>query len=223
MEKFTQYRLEPDKGYLIVIEGMDGSGKSTIAKSLVNNLNLIGYNSIYVRNPGSTKVSEKIRNIVLNFDDLTDDERALLFTVAMSNTLREKVIPALKNNKIVIMDRYYHSLYIYQNFYKDTNRQLLFHTLYKSLTNLCKQDYFILAKASPEVCKSRVDERDKKDIFDSKDIEYFKNIHNIYYQDKYGIYTSLNKFVPSENKMIINTEDKIHSSISKILNFLKKS
>ena len=223
MQKFTKYRLEPDKGYLIVFEGMDGSGKSSLAKALVSELELVGYDAIYIRNPGSTNLSEKVRDIVLSTDNLTDDERALLFTTAMINTLREQVVPALKNNKIVIMDRYYHSLYIYQNFYKDNSRQLLFQVLYNTLTNICQHDYFILAKASPEICKSRVDERNNKDVFDSKNIEYFKQIHRIYYDDSFGMMTNLNKFIPNKNKLIVDTEDKIHSSISKILNFLKKS
>ena len=222
MEKFTQYRLKPDKGYLIVVEGIDGSGKSTIAKSLVEQLILVGYDSIYIRNPGDTKFAEEIRKIVLSNNEISNDEQALLFTAAMSNTLREKVLPSINDNKIVVMDRYYHSLYVYQNFYKEPKRQLLFNILYNTLTKICKQDYFILVEASPEICKARIDERSNKDIFDSRDIEYFKNIHEAYYDSSIGLYTLLNKFVPTENKLMINTEEQIHSSISKILNFFKK-
>ena len=67
------------KGKLITFEGIDGSGKSTQAKRLVDYLNKSKETAIFVREPGGTTISEEIRDILLNrhLEDINDRTEAL--------------------------------------------------------------------------------------------------------------------------------------------------
>ncbi len=102
---------------LITFEGIDGSGKSTQISLLKEKLLEMGYRVEVLREPGGTDVSEMIRGMLLNpeleIDPITE---LLLFSSARSQLVAEKVKPLLKENVMVILDRFYDSTTAYQGF-----------------------------------------------------------------------------------------------------------
>ena len=104
------------KGKLITFEGIDGSGKSTQAKKLVDYLNKSNQTAIFVREPGGTTISEEIRDILLNrhLEDINDRTEALLMTGSRSQLTHEIIIPNLNKGLHVIADRYSDSTLAYQ-------------------------------------------------------------------------------------------------------------
>ena len=105
-------------GIFIVLEGGEGSGKTTIANYLVKKLSSEGYDVMYTREPGGVKISEEIRNIILDVNNTNMDPRteALLYAASRRQHLVEKIIPALEADKIVICDRYIDSSLAYQGY-----------------------------------------------------------------------------------------------------------
>lgn len=105
-------------GRLIVIEGMDGSGKTTQVKLLVEKLcDLFPEREILpLRAPGGTELGEHVRFLVKNPDAVMNKEaRFLLFMAAQAQLTQEVMIPALNRGAIVIMDRFLPSAYAYQH------------------------------------------------------------------------------------------------------------
>ncbi len=104
------------KGKLITFEGCEGSGKSTQVRLLKEYLEKENIPYFMTREPGGTSISEKIRSIILDKDntEMTDECEALLYASSRCQLLKEKVLPALKDGKIVIIDRYYDSSFAYQ-------------------------------------------------------------------------------------------------------------
>ena len=100
----------------ITLEGPDGSGKTTIAKMIVETLEQKGYEVVFTREPGGISISEQIRDIILNKENTEMDGRteALLYAASRRQHIAQKIIPALKENKIVICDRFLDSSLAYQ-------------------------------------------------------------------------------------------------------------
>ena len=92
----------------ITLEGPDGSGKTTIAKMVVETLERLGYQVVFTREPGGISISEQIRDIILNKENNEMDGRteALLYAASRRQHIAQKILPALKENKIVICDRF---------------------------------------------------------------------------------------------------------------------
>lgn len=100
----------------ITFEGGEGSGKSSVLKLIVEKLTSEGYDIVLTREPGGTPIAEEIRNVILdkantNMDPMTE---ALLYAASRRQHLQEKVLPALKEGKIVISDRFLDSSLAYQ-------------------------------------------------------------------------------------------------------------
>lgn len=100
----------------ITFEGPEGSGKTSIAKKVVETLINDGYDTLFTREPGGTPIAEQIRNVILDKKNTALDPRAeaLLYAASRRQHLVEKVWPALKSGKIVICDRYLDSSLAYQ-------------------------------------------------------------------------------------------------------------
>ena len=98
-------------GYLITVEGPDGSGKSTQARLLAEHLD-----AIYTREPGGTELGEKLRDMVLdkNREGLSDRAEALMIAAARAQHVEEVVRPAIEQNKTVVSDRFLESSIAYQ-------------------------------------------------------------------------------------------------------------
>ncbi len=108
--------MSTSKGIFITFEGIDGCGKSTQVKMLVEALNKHQRKTILVREPGGTTISEEIRDILLHrhLADICDRTEALLMTGSRAQLTYEVILPNLNQGKNVIADRYYDSTLAYQ-------------------------------------------------------------------------------------------------------------
>lgn len=101
----------------ISVEGADGSGKSTQIELLKNYLVQQGYDDVLItREPGGTKISEAIREIILNKDytEMGYMTEAMLYASARAQLVSEVILPALEAGKAVISDRFVDSSAVYQ-------------------------------------------------------------------------------------------------------------
>lgn len=104
------------KGLFIVIEGPDGSGKSTMAKKIGEYFSTKGRQIEFTREPGGTNISEKIRELILDRNNIEMNYRteALLYAAARAQLVSQSIIPWLDAGKIVISERYVYSSLVYQ-------------------------------------------------------------------------------------------------------------
>ncbi len=102
----------------ISFEGIDCSGKTTQAKLLVEKLQNTDHSVLFLREPGGTEISEQIRQILLNKNNLkmTQVTELLLFSASRSQLVTEVIKPALLKNTVVISDRFVDSTTAYQGF-----------------------------------------------------------------------------------------------------------
>ena len=229
--------MKNNRGYFVVIEGPDGAGKTTVANMLVDKLKSNDYDAIYCREPGGLIEGEKIRDIVLNHE-LSTEQRVLLFLASMSGNLEKIVKPALDDKKIVIMDRFVRSTYIYQGIinhdknivgedYFDTmdvyNNDLRWQYRQRFMSDLIKYafkgifpDIEYVLQVQPEEAWKRTHSRSKaEDVFESKGYEYFKHINN-------GYWTPL--VFPGVDEVVrIITDDKNAEEVTDVIygNFIK--
>lgn len=100
----------------ITFEGPDGSGKSTIIQKVYDYLIKNNYDVIKTREPGGSPIAEKIRNLILDTENIKMGYRteALLYAASRAQHVEETILPALNENKIVLCDRFLISSLAYQ-------------------------------------------------------------------------------------------------------------
>lgn len=103
-------------GLFVSFEGIDGSGKSTQAERLAQDLRADGFDVIRTREPGGSEGAEEIRALVLQGDPerWSAETELLLFTAARRDHLERVIQPALAEGKVVICDRFVDSTRMYQ-------------------------------------------------------------------------------------------------------------
>ncbi len=104
------------KGSFIVLEGPDGSGKTTQIELLKEYLMEEGYDCIVTREPGGTLIGEKIRQIILDPEhrEMSDVTEMLLYAASRAQLIHDVIGPALEEGKIVLSDRFLDSSVVYQ-------------------------------------------------------------------------------------------------------------
>ena len=105
-----------NKSHFITFEGIDGCGKSTQAKLLIEKLNSVNIETSFVREPGGTKISEEIRAVLLDSreEEMSNRTEALLMCASRAQLTKNIIIPELDSGKWVIADRYSDSTLAYQ-------------------------------------------------------------------------------------------------------------
>ncbi|WP_417898412.1 dTMP kinase [Bacillus haimaensis] len=103
-------------GLFITFEGPEGAGKTSIIQKLARELGEEGFPILLTREPGGIKIAEQIRSVILDCDNTEMDPRteALLYAAARRQHLVERVLPSMKENKIVLCDRFIDSSLAYQ-------------------------------------------------------------------------------------------------------------
>ena len=162
----------------ITFEGIDLCGKSTQAKLLLEYLQSQKKKVIYVREPGGTKISEKIRHLLLDKDHIEMEyvTEFLLFSSSRYQLTNEIIKPHLKKGYIVICDRYYDSSTAYQGFggkidVKDINQ------VNRIATSGLKPDITFLLHITPQESFKRKKIRNKgADRIEEKTLTYYKKV-----------------------------------------------
>ena len=111
----------------ITFEGTEGSGKTTQIGRLVKELSEANYSVQSTREPGGTTVGDQIRSILLNplNERLFPTSELLLYAASRAQHVREVIVPALKNGKIVISDRFADASVAYQSYGRNLNLTLI--------------------------------------------------------------------------------------------------
>ena len=110
------------------LEGIDGSGKSTQIDMLIAKLTAEGYSVVKLREPGGAKISERVREILLDpaFKGIMGDKtELLLYNAARAQVIHEIIRPALEAGKVVIADRFAWSTFAYQGYARGLGADLV--------------------------------------------------------------------------------------------------
>ncbi|GAB9260081.1 MULTISPECIES: dTMP kinase [Ligilactobacillus] len=103
-------------GFFITFEGTDGSGKTSVLNAIEAKLKAAKIDYLRTREPGGNRISEQIRNVILDekFTEMDARTEALLYAAARRQHLVETVLPALEAGKVVLCDRFVDSSLVYQ-------------------------------------------------------------------------------------------------------------
>jgi len=153
------------KGLFIVFEGIDGSGKTTQSKLLFELFSKEGKQVIWTKEPTDGDIGSLLTNKYLKEVDLPIVD-ALLFAADREEHLKDVVIPALNQGKIVVSDRYYHSTLAYQQ-----AQGLELKWLLELNKNFIKPDLTIIIDLEPEIAIERIEKDKKRKIEDRKKFE----------------------------------------------------
>lgn len=162
-------------GRLITFEGIEGCGKSTLAKELYEYLKSKNYKVIFTREPGGGKLGEKIREILLSNEfEIPDYSELFLFLASRYEHTKNVIIPRLKEGYIVISDRYMDSTIAYQGYGRKIDLKLL-EKLNEIATLGIKPDLTFLIDLPEEISFNRL--KDKiLDRIESEEMEFYKRV-----------------------------------------------
>jgi dTMP kinase len=169
-------------GFFITFEGIDFCGKTTQAKRLASYLKQKGYEVVQVREPGGERISEKIRKILLSEKnrEMTHTTELLLYLASRAQLTKRVILPSLKENKIVICDRYSDSTLAYQGYGRGLNKSMVKYLNQISSSGLCP-DLTILLDVPVKVClKRKAKEKKGKDRLENEKLEFHQKIRDGY-------------------------------------------
>lgn len=171
----------PHSGKFIVIEGLEGAGKSTAIDVVLSTLTTHGIDSVSVREPGGTLIAEQIRTILKTSHEeyLNRETELLLMYAARSQLIQEIIYPALSHGKWVIADRFEWSTYAYQGWGRGIETRFI-DALSELCTNNLQPDLIIYLNIDPEHGLKRAAERSKKDRIEQEDLTFFRNVQKGY-------------------------------------------
>ena len=171
-----------NNGKFITFEGIDGCGKSTQARFLLERMNNSGVETILVREPGGTNISESIREILLHSSSsgqMGDRTESLLMTASRAQLTQEVIIPNMDQGKFVIADRYSDSTLAYQGGGRNLDIEWLIElNNYATFTLLPDITFFVDIR--PEEALRRLD--NDKDRIEGEGIEFQTRARKTYHE-----------------------------------------
>ena len=164
------------KGCFITMEGVDGSGKTTQLQLTARYLLDLGYEVVTTREPGGTKLAERIRNVVLDADAAVNPRTEVLLYLAARAEHVEKVIrPALEAGKIVLCDRFDDSTMVYQGFVRGIEIVKV-QALCEFAADSLRPELTLLLDAAPEALLQRRLDRGVQDRFEQEGLDFQKKV-----------------------------------------------
>lgn len=169
------------RGKFITFEGCDGCGKSTQLKLLSDYLARENVPHIFTREPGGGKISEAIREILLNGKnaEMTDDCEALLYAAARMQHLADRVEPALAEGKLVVCDRYVDSSLAYQAYARGLGVDFIAQINGQALKKY-RPDVTIFIDLTPEAAFLRKHGADKNDRLEQAGMAFHRRVYEGY-------------------------------------------
>ncbi len=176
------------RGFLLTLEGPEGSGKSTHSKLLASYLTQKGIKIYCTREPGSTALGEKMRQLLLSpmHKNMSIRTELLLYEAARAQHVDEIIIPALGKNIAVICDRFYDATFAYQGYGRKIDLNIVKY-INDFAVNKVKPDLTILLDIDVNVGLKKSSHLSKdsflggeSDRIEQEDIEFHKRVREGY-------------------------------------------
>jgi len=169
------------KGLFISFEGNDGSGKTTVCENIKKKLEEKGKSVVLTREPGGSVIAEKIRDILLDKENLDMDPgtEALLYAASRRQHLVQIIKPALAEGKIVLCDRFVDSSLAYQGHARGLGLASVWDINQFAIDGLMP-DKTIFLSVSVETGKKRMNIRGEKDRMDSESDLFHQRVREGY-------------------------------------------
>lgn len=167
-------------GLLLTFEGPEGSGKTTLIKSLAEHLAAHGENPLVIREPGGTVIGERIRNILLDCasEEMCAEAELLLMVASRAQLIREKIRPALAAGMIILCDRFADASVAYQGFGRQLGAKMV-HALNDVALADITPDLTFLCLLPPELGQARL-RRHITDRLDRETKEFHQRVYEGY-------------------------------------------
>ncbi len=200
-------------GLFITMEGTDGSGKSTQLNLLSQYLEKKGFNIVFVREPGGTKIGEKIRDIILDINNKKMDymTEAFLYASSRSQLVNEIIAPELKKGSIVICDRFVDSSIVYQGIARNIGIDVVKKINNIATGGLTPDITFFLDLSPQEAIKRKIQQKELDRLESEKDY-FYKKVY-----DGYKLLISQN----SERIKVIDATQSIENIHKNIVNYIE--
>ena len=169
-------------GFFLVLDGIDGAGKSTHLAFIQEFLANERIQTLYTREPGGTELGEKLRYLLLHKDnEITPDAETLLMFAARSQHLQQLIYPALRQGKWVISDRFTDASYAYQSGGRQIPTERIT-TIENWVQGNFRPDMTIIFDVPVEISQERVAKARQKDRFEQEDPAFFARVRQVYLQ-----------------------------------------
>ncbi len=181
-------------GFFVVLEGIDGSGKSTLANNLYLELKKMGKDCLLTYEPTNGKWGAILRQSFSGTERLSPNEELSLFMKDRQDHLENVIIPALKEGRIVICDRYYFSTAAYQGARGLDPQEILSECKGQSL----EPDLCLFLEITPDEAIKRIRHGRKEKENNFEQIDYLRAVAEIYNKIKNGC-VSLDARIPTKD------------------------
>ncbi|MBN2267958.1 MAG: dTMP kinase [Acholeplasmataceae bacterium] len=192
----------------ITFEGGEGTGKTTLIAKIAEFLRK-NHEVVTTREPGGSAIAEAIRDIILNpkYQGVTPTTEALLLAASRAQHLDEVILPALKQDKIVLCDRFLDSSLAYQAYARGLGFDFVLNINAYAVKHLPDLTFYI--DLDPKVGMKRIENRDKYDRLDQETREFHDRVREGY----------LEVYKKYPNRIItINGDQSIDEILGQILN-----
>ena len=199
---------------LIVFEGIEGSGKTTLINHITKYLKKKKINFIKIREPGGNKNSELIRQVILNkknkFNSFTD---LMLYMAARSENI-EKVIKINYQKKIILLDRFTDSTVAYQHYGMGLNKTLI-NKINKILLKNIKPNKVFLNIVNEKNLKKRLNLRKNKNRYDNFKLNFYRTVQKGFLKLAKNKH---NYIIINSNKKLIDNKKNVLHHVVQLLN-----
>lgn len=169
------------KGLFITFEGPEGSGKSTQSRKMLEELSSKGYDCVHTREPGGTSVGKRIREVLLDKDEikLSSSAELFLFEADRAQHVRNIIRPAMEEKRIVLCDRFNTATFAYQGYGLGVDMDLI-KKIDDSATGGLKPDLTILFDIDVEIGISRATAGREADKMEKRGLEFHEKVREGY-------------------------------------------
>lgn len=206
------------KGFFISLEGPDGAGKSTVLQEVLAKIGPeMKAQYLVTREPGGSKIAEKIREIILDptNDKMDDRTEALLYAAARSQHAEEIIKPALKEGKVVFSDRFVDSSLAYQGAGRDLGINEV-KTINDFATGGLEPDLTLFFDINPEIGLKRIKKLrpDNEDRLEQEKLAFHEKV--------YAGYKEIEKKAPNRIKTI-DASQPIEQVVTETIDVIKEN
>ena len=160
------------RGLFVTFEGVEGSGKTTVAEAIAENLRQKGLTVVVTAEPGTTSVGRQIRQLLATVDERTAWTETFLFLADRAEHVAKVIKPALERGEIVLCDRFTDSTIAYQGFGLGLPLEWLMQ-LNSIATNGLVPDLTLLLDIDPEMGLKR---SQRETVFERRSLDFHQRV-----------------------------------------------